>query len=110
MLHCKAARIQGQECLVPQSDQLVCKHAMEEEAPVGEEGYCWEHTKEQDEASDRLYVLQEKTKGQGFDDKLRDYMITGRHIRRKTWEGVQRRLNSALSSSCDRWRTGVLGW
>jgi len=50
MLHCKAARIQGQECLVPQSDQLVCTHAMEEEAPVGEEGYCceycWENTKE----------------------------------------------------------------
>ena len=38
------------ECLVQQSEQLPCQHTMQEEVPVGEEGYCSERAKVQVEA------------------------------------------------------------
>ncbi len=59
------------ECLVQQSEQLACQHAMEEEALVAEEGSNWERTKVLrvlGKASNSLCFLKAYTNDQGLDE------------------------------------------
>ncbi len=66
------------ECLVQQSEQLACQHAMEEEASVGEDGSNWERTKVLRvlaEASNSLCFLKAYTNDQGLNENRK--RITG---------------------------------